>query len=113
METFKMLRLEQKLIKTFIPIIALLACVHIALLLFGIDEIWTEVFHESVGCAMLLIAANVFKLCMRFKLLIFYKFAVEMCIIFQRGMCIFGENVTIIRLIMLIIGFVLIIALHK
>lgn len=109
----QLLRTEQRLIKLSIPIIVVCCIIHIILLIAGIDEIFTEIFHETISAVMLMIAASVFHLCRLFKCLIAYKYAVEICVILQRNISIFGDYITPARWIMLLIGVALVSALWR
>lgn len=107
MSTKDLLSTTQRIIKCAVPVIVLFAIVHIMLLICGVDEIYSEIFHESVGLILLLIAASIFHLCKLMKAMIWYKYAVELCIIFQRNLGLFGEYVGVARWIMLFVGIVL------
>lgn len=101
----------QFLIKTVVFSGLALMTLHVALLLLGINEPFSEWLcgFSLGGFALLLIAGTVLKLCTPFKIALYYAFVAEQCIILQREFSIFGESLPLIRSIVLCLGVLLII----
>lgn len=93
----------------YIPIVvALLMCTHCGLLVFGVDERFTQWFMVAYGFVLVMAFSHALNFCSLHRHLIYYSFVVFCCIIYQRHFCGFGEYLFVARLTMFIVGLTLI-----
>ena len=93
----------------YIPIVvALLMCTHCGLLVFGVDERFTQWFMVLYGFILVMAFSHALNFCSLHRHLIYYSFTVFCCIIYQRHFKGFGEYLYIARLTMFSIGIILI-----
>lgn len=95
----------------WLPIAAmLLLVIHVALLILGVTEGWSEyVCQVGLFSVLLLIAASLaLKFCIVHRLCIVYNYVVSCCINYEQQYG-FGEWRSLARLLVLVVGIVLVI----
>lgn len=93
----------------YIPIVvAMLMCAHCGLLVFGVDERFTQWFMVAYGFVLVMAFSHALNFCSLHRHLIYYSFVVFCCIIYQRHFDGFREYLFSARLAMFIIGVILI-----
>lgn len=93
----------------YIPIVvALLMCVHCGLLVFGVDERFTQWFMVAYGFILVMAFSHALNFCSLHRHLIYYSFVVFVCIIYQRHFSGFGEYLFLARFVMFLVGIIII-----
>lgn len=102
-------KILQNIIKYAVGVGLFSLTLHVGLLLYGIDEPWTEwlLGISVLGFITLLLASYVLKLCWKFRLALYYIFLVSGCVHFQRAFSLFNGILTESRVIVLIIGIII------
>lgn len=89
----------------FLPVVAaLMSVIHVAFLLLGINEVYTEIVVICGGFYVVHRFSHTLHFCVLHKLLIYYSYTMMCCVWWQRHGLGFGEYLHIARQIMLIIG---------
>ncbi|MBQ0073111.1 MAG: hypothetical protein KBT34_02830 [Prevotella sp.] len=92
----------------FLPVVAtLMSVVHVAFLLMGVNEVYTEIAVVCGGFYVVHRFSHTLHFCVLHKLLTYYSYAMMCCVWWQRHGFGFGEYLEIARGVMFFVGLIL------
>lgn len=92
----------------FLPVVAtLMSVIHVAFLLMGVNEVYTEIVVVCGGFYVVHRFSHTLHFCVLHKLLTYYSYTMMCCVWWQRHGLGFGEYLEVARGTMLFVGLIL------